>query len=144
MKNGLTLKDIVLLIQIHLIATSLVCLSSCIQLSFFLEALNSKAWKQLEYLWIIGLCIDVCMLLFAIMQALRRNNTSLVPGLAYFFYFVSMVFYGKLSFLKFISTNVLLMSFLKGIEFSILFMVHILFILLSVSLLNYCNKNKNS
>ncbi|WP_190983790.1 hypothetical protein [Nostoc sp. FACHB-280] len=141
MKNGLTLKDILFIIKIHLIATSIVCLSSCIQLSFFLDALNSKAWKQLEYLWIIGLCIDVCMLLFAIMQALRRHNTSLLPGLAYFFYFISMVFYGKLSFLKFINGNILLLSFLKGIEFSILSIVHILFILSARSLLNYSNKN---
>jgi hypothetical protein len=141
MKNNLTQADIISLLKIKLIAILIVCLSSYIQLSFFKDTLDSKAWRQLEYLWLFGFCIDFYMLIFAVIQALMKNHTSLVPGIAWLVYFVSMLFYGKLSFIKVETNNILLLSFLKGIEFLLLSMFHLLCIFAGGKILNFRNRN---
>lgn len=132
MRNNPSLKKVLVdIFKIESIAFLIVWLSAYMQLSVFNEAFDSKAWQEAAYFWTIGVCIDFYVLLAAILQALRGRNTSIVLGIGWLIYFLSTLFYGRLTFLRFDSDSTLLLSFLKAIEFLILSCFHLLCMFIS-------------
>ncbi|MCY6493946.1 hypothetical protein [Leptolyngbya sp. GGD] len=110
----------------------LVLLSSYVQLSFFRDALQSRAWKQLAYLWVIGLWIDLLNLTTAILSAKNKTQSSATPGLALFCYSFSTLLYGSPTILKAEAITAysqidetLSLSFLKTTEFILLSCFHL-------------------
>ncbi|MCL1474222.1 hypothetical protein [Argonema antarcticum] len=132
MRNDSSLKEALLsLAKIKSITFLVVWLSAYIQLSIFSQALDSKAWQQIAYLWVLGVCIDLYVLLSAILSALSGRSISVTLGVGWMFYFLSTTFYGKLTFLRVNVDNALLLSFLKAVEFFILSCFHLLCMFIS-------------
>ena len=108
------------LVFVNLVAFAMIWLSAWLQISFFEKALDSRAWRQLAYLWVIGIWIDILQILAFISSNKRGNRTSIVLGVGWFFYFISSITYGKPTFLRLDINDKLILSFIKAIEFSIL------------------------
>ena len=108
------------LVFINLVAFVMIWLSAWLQIVFFEKALDSRAWRQLAYLWVIGVWIDTLQILAFISSNRKGNRTSIVLGVGWSFYFISSIAYGKPTFLRLDINDKLLLSFIKAIEFSIL------------------------
>lgn len=119
-------EDKEILLKIESIAFLIVWLSSYIQLSIFSKPPSLKYLMQFQFLIALGIFFDIFILLFAIIHFLKRRNTSLIPGLGWLIYFMATVFYGRLTFLEVNTSNALLLSFFKGVEFLLLSCFHFL------------------
>ena len=108
------------LVFINLVAFVMIWLSAWLQMFFFEKALDSREWRQLAYLWVIGVWIDILQILAFISSNRKGNRASIVLGVGWSFYFISSIAYGKPTFIRLDINDKLLLSFIKAIEFSIL------------------------
>lgn len=109
-------------------------LSSYGQLLLFKSGLDSQAWRQLAYLWVIGIWIDLFSL-SSVIFAKPSFQPSTTPGISIFFYVFPNLIYGKPTFL---SSNIFFphhqinenieLSLLKVFEFLLLLLLHFIVI----------------